>query len=232
MRSRAILFGRIFKMKKSIALILTLVFVFSAMLGVIPTFAEGEPTLKITHAKLEFGNAPYLYFAVDYSEIGSYEGVQLKVTNKNTNATHIYDPLPDVEAPEGCVAFKYLAINWQQMGDELKVQAMKDGQNCGEAKIYSVLEYALKAQSLGDAALSELLIAMLDFGANMQRVMKYTGTYDLFKTYSLVEVKDGGNIEHNSKIIVERGTKVTAKFKSGASVSITTSEPYHVIKEQ
>ena len=218
-------------MKKSIALILSLVFVFSAMIGVIPATAEGEATLEITHAKLELGNAPYLYFAVNYSDFGSYEGIQLKVTNKKTNNTHIYEPIPDVEAPEGCVAFKYLAINWQEMGDELSVQAMKDGKNCGEAKTYSVLEYALKAQSLGDAALSELMVAMLNYGANMQNVMKHAGTYDLFKTYSLVEVQ-GGKINKESKIIVERGTKVTASFSGGALFSLTTTDPYHLIKAQ
>ena len=217
-------------MKKSIALILSLIFVFSAMIGVIPATAEGEATLEITHAKLELGNAPYLYFAVNYSDFGSYEGIQLKVTNKKTNNTHIYEPIPDVEAPEGCVAFKYTAINWQEMGDELSVQAMKDGKNCGEAKTYSVLEYALKAQSLGDAALSELMVAMLNYGANMQNVMKHAGTYDLFKTYSLVEVQ-GGKINKESKIIVERGTKVTANFSDGATSSLTT-DPYHLIKAQ
>ena len=218
-------------MKKSIALILSLIFVFSAMIGVIPATAEGEATLEITHAKLELGNAPYLYFAVNYSDFDSYEGIQLKVTNKKTNNTHIYEPLTDVEAPEGCVAFKYLAINWQEMGDELSVQAMKDGKNCGEAKTYSVLEYALKAQSLGDAALSELMVAMLNYGANMQNVMKHAGTYDLFKTYSLVEVQ-GGKINKESKIIVERGTKVTASFSDGATSSLTTTDPYHLIKAQ
>ena len=218
-------------MKKSIALILSLVFVFSAMIGVIPATAEGDATLEITHAKLELGNAPYLYFAVNYSDFGSYEGIQLKVTNKKTNNTHIYEPIPDVEAPEGCVAFKYTAINWQEMGDELSVQAMKDGKNCGEAKTYSVLEYALKAQSLGDAALSELMVAMLNYGANMQNVMKHAGTYDLFKTYSLVEVQ-GGKINKASKIIVERGAKVTASFSDGATSSLTTTDPYHLIKAQ
>ena len=218
-------------MKKSIALILSLIFVFSAMIGVIPATAEGEATLEITHAKLELGNAPYLYFAVNYSDFDSYEGIQLKVTNKKTNNTHIYEPLTDVEAPEGCVAFKYLAINWQEMGDELSVQAMKDGKNCGEAKTYSVLEYALKAQSLGDAALSELMVAMLNYGANMQNVMKHAGTYDLFKTYSLVEVQ-GGKINKESKIIVERGTKVTASFSDGATSSLTTTDPSHLIKAQ
>ena len=218
-------------MKKSIALILSLIFVFSAMIGVIPATAEGEATLEITHAKLELGNAPYLYFAVNYSDFDSYEGIQLKVTNKKTNNTHIYEPIPDVEAPEGCVAFKYTAINWQEMGDELSVQAMKDGKNCGEAKTYSVLEYALKAQSLGDAALSELMVAMLNYGANMQNVMKHAGTYDLFKTYSLVEVQ-GGKINKESKIIVERGTKVTASFSDGATSSLTTPDPYHLIKAQ
>ena len=218
-------------MKKSIALILSLIFVFSAMIGVIPATAEGEATLEITHAKLELGNAPYLYFAVNYSDFDSYEGIQLKVTNKKTNNTHIYEPLTDVEAPEGCVAFKYLAINWQEMGDELSVQAMKDGKNCGEAETYSVLEYALKAQSLGDAALSELMVAMLNYGANMQNVMKHAGTYDLFKTYSLVEVQ-GGKINKESKIIVERGTKVSASFSDGATSSLTTTDPYHLIKAQ
>ena len=223
-------------MKKSIALILTLVLVFSAMIGVIPATAEEAPALEITHANIEFGNAPYLYFAVNYSDFDSSAGIQLKVTNTETNATHVYDPISDDEAaeiaaPEGCVVFKYTAINWQKMGDELNVQAMKDGQNSGDAKTYSVLEYALKAQSLGDELLSELLVAMLNYGANMQNVMEHSGTYDLFKTYSLVEV-DGGKINGKSKVIVERGTNVTATFLSGATTSLTTSAPYHAVKEQ
>ena len=222
-------------MKKSIALILTLVFVFSAMIGVIPTFAEGEPTLKITHANIELGNAPYLYFAVNYSDFESAEGIQLKITNKNTNVTHIYDPISDEEtaalnAPEGCVVFKYVAIYLHQMGDELKVQAMKDGQNCGEAKTYSVLEYALKAQSL-DSDRAELYAAMIEWGAHMQNVNKHTGTYDLFKNYSLIEGV-GGKINQERKVIVEQGTTVTAKLTSGAFALLTASAPYHVIKEQ
>ena len=223
-------------MKKSIALILTLVLVFTAMIGVIPATAEEAPTLEITHAKLEFGNAPYLYFAVNYSDFGSSAGIQLKVTNTKTNATHVYDPISaedatKLEAPEGCVVFKYLAINWQQMGDELIVQAMKDGQNCGAAKTYSVLEYALKAQSFGDDLLTELLVAMLNYGANMQNVTEHPGTYDLFKTYSLVEV-EGGKISGKHKVIVERGTTVNVTFLSGATTSLTTSAPYHAVKEQ
>ena len=232
MRFRAILFGRNFEMKKSIALILSLVFVFSAMVGVIPAAAAEEPTLEITHAKLEFSlAAPYLYFAVNYSDFDSSEGIQLKVTNTKTNKTYIYDPLVDVMAPEGCMAFKYLAGNWQEMGDELSVQATKDGKHCGEAKTYSVLEYALKAQSLGNELLSDLVVSMLDYGANMQKVMKYTGTYDLFKTYSLVEVQ-GGKINKQSKIIVERGATVVASFTGGATFSLTTTDPYHLIKNQ
>ena len=218
-------------MKKSIALILSLVFIFSALVGVIPAAAEAEPTLEITHAKLEFGNAPYLYFAVNYSDFDSYKGIQLKITNNNTNVTYIYDPVDDVEGPEGCLVFKYTNINWQKMGDELSVQAIKDGKHCGEAKTYSVLEYALKAQSLGNELLSELLISMLEFGANMQNIMDHNGTYDLSKSYSLVEVQ-GGKINKKSKAIVERGETVVASFTGGATFSLTTTDPYHLIKNQ
>ena len=222
-------------MKKSIALILSLIFVFSAMIGVIPATAEGEATLKITHANLKFGNAPYLYFAVNYSDFESAEGIQLKITNTVTNVTHIYDPISADEAtamkaPENCVVFNYTALSLHQMGDELKVQAMKDGQNCGEAKIYSVLEYALKAQSL-DSERADYYVAMLNWGANMQNTNNHSGTYDLFKTYSLVEA-DGGKINKESKIIVERGAKVTASFSGGATSSVTTTDPYHLIKAQ
>ena len=218
-------------MKKSIALILSLVFIFSAMVGVIPAVAEAEPTLEITHAKLEFGNAPYLYFAVDYSDFDSYKGIQLKVTNNNTNKSYVYDPIDDPTAPEGCLVFRFFNVNWQQMGDELTIQGMKDGKHCGEAKTYSVLEYALKAQSLGNEKLTNLVVEMLKFGAQMQNLMDHPGTYDLFKTYSLVEVQ-GGKINKKSKIIVERGTTVTASFSGGATSSLTTTDPYHLIKEQ
>ena len=224
-------FGRNFEMKKSIAFILTLAIAFSAMLGIVSSAADGAPALEISYAMLEFGNAPYLYIAVDYSDFGSYEGVTLRVTNNNTNATHIYEPRTDITAPEGCIAFKYTATSYKSMGDELTLQAMKDGNPCGEAKTYSVLEYALKAQTVGNQKLTELLVAMLNFGAKAQIALDYPGTYNLSKTYSLVEV-EGGTVNRKNKIIVERGTKVTATFTSGATSSLTTDGPYHLIKAQ
>ena len=151
-------------MKRTLSLVLVLAMVLSAMLGVVSFAEEAEEptaTLEVTQANLEFSNSVYLYIAVDYSAIGSADGITLKITNNKTGKSTVLAPNSKITAPTGCVAFKYIDLGSKNMGDELTLQALKDGKASGAAKTYSVLEYALKAQGKGDAKLTKLMDAML-----------------------------------------------------------------------
>jgi len=197
--------------------------IFTAMLGVV-SFAEAETPeepkeLAVSSASLEFGTAVYLYIAVNYSEIGSAAGVTLQITNNKTGEVVVLDPATDISAPANSVAFKYDTIGAKNMGDELTLQALKDGVPSGESKIYSILEYALVAQGQGDEKLSNLMVAMLAYGANAQKVMNHEGTYDLAKTWGYMSVI-GSN---EGKMIAEAGqpapfTPDTAKTGANAAL--------------
>lgn len=202
-------------MKKNLSLILAIAIILSSMLG-IASYADGaaaadEPALDVAYANLEFGNKVYLYIAVDYSDFGSSDGVKLKMTNNKTGETQIYSPNHKITAPTGCVVFKCTTLGPKNMGDELTFQPLKDGVPCGEAKIYSILEYALKAQVQGDEVLAEFMESMIKLGASYQKWQKHEGTYDLTKSYSLITVGGIGSLEGGAhKAIVSRGTTVTA----------------------
>ena len=191
-------------MKRTTSLVLVLAMLFTAMLGVI-SFGEGEteatPVLEVSQANLEFGNAVYLYIAVDHSQFETVPAITLKITNNKTGDEVVLSPSTAITAPTNCVAFKYDDLGAKNMGDELTIQALKDGEPSGEPKTYSILEYALKAQAQGDAKLSALMVAMLAYGANAQTVYSHQGTYDLSKTWGLVVVS-GAN---EGKIIAEAG---------------------------
>ena len=209
-------------MKRTLSLVLVLAMVLSAMLGVM-SFAEEaeEPTaaLEVTQANLEFSNAVYLYIAVDYSAIGSADGITLKITNNKTGKSTVLAPNSKIAAPTGCVAFKYIDLGSKNMGDELTLQALKDGKASGAAKTYSVLEYALKAQGKGDAKLTKLMDAMLQYGADAQTAFDYEGTYDLDKDWGLVVV----NGSNEGKVLAEAGTPVTFTpntAKTGANAAL------------
>lgn len=210
-------------MRKNISLLLAIALVLSAMLGVVAyadTSAESDsPTLAVTHANLEFGNKVYLYIAVNYSAFGSSDGVKLQVTNNKTGESTVYSPNLKITAPTGCVVFKCTALGPKNMGDELTLQPLKDGTPCGEAKIYSILEYALKAQIQGDEILTEFMESMIKLGASYQKWQKHEGTYDLSKSYSLVAIGGIGSLDGGArKVIVPRGTAVTA---SAGSITAT-----------
>ena len=204
-------------------MVLVLAMIFSAMLGVM-SFAEAEAPeapkeLVVSAANLEFNTAVYLYIAVDYSQFGSAAGVSLKITNNKTGEVVVLNPSTDITAPANCVAFKYDTIGAKNMGDELTLQALKDGEACGKSKVYSILEYALKAQGQGDEKLSNLMVAMLAYGANAQKVMKHEGSYDLSKTWGFISVV-GSN---EGKMIAEAGqpapfTPNTAKTGANAAL--------------
>ena len=208
-------------MKRILSLALVLMMVFSAFVGV-ASFAEEEATstasLKVSAANLEFNTAVYLYIAVDYSEFGSASGITLKVTNNVTGESSIISPNSKIEAPTNCVAFKYTALGAKNMGDELTLQALKDGKPSGDAKNYSILEYALVSQGEGDEKLTNLINAMLAYGAKAQNLNKHTGTYDLSKEYSFTKLTAGAYFADGStKVIMSEGDAPKTATIAGAT---------------
>ena len=177
---------------------------FSLMLGVIPS-AEEAGELEISQASVKFGDVVYLYVAVDYSAVGSAEGITLQITNNKTAAVTTLSPDDSIDVKEGCVAFKYTDLGAKNMGDELTLQALKDDVANGEAKTFSILEYALKTQGEGDENLTNLVNAMIAYGAAAQGAYDYEGSYDLTKEYGLVVVN--GSAE--GKAIAEVGSTAT-----------------------
>ena len=135
-------------MKKILSLILALAMLFSLMLMIVPHAEEAAAAtgeLEVSQAKLIFGDCVYLLIAVDYSAVGSAEGITLKITNNKTGDVSTIAPDASIDAPANCVAFKYIDLGAKNMGDELTLQALKDGVASGEPKTYSILEYALVA---------------------------------------------------------------------------------------
>ena len=197
------------KMKKTLSLLLVFAMLFSLGLAIYPA-AEESPELEIAYANIELASSIHLWFAVDYSAFESYDGVKLKVTNNVTGEVTTLSPVPGISTPEGCIAFKYAKLKYKNMGDELTLQAYKDGEASGESKTYSTLEYALKAQSRKDGKLTELMQSMLLLGKNAQKTFKHTGTYDLSKSYSLVALSGGATVNGKTKLIVPIDSELTA----------------------
>lgn len=204
-------------MKKSLSLVLVLVLLFSAFLGAV-SFAEDGAELVISYANLEFANSVHIWFAVDYSAFDSYEGIKLKVTNNATGEVTTLSPSLNISTPEGCIGFKYTKLFFKNMGDELTLQAYKDGEPSGKAKTYSTLEYALRAEAQNDERLTALMHSMLPLGKNAQIAFNHTGTYDLSKSYSLVNLDGGAVVNGKEKVIVPIGSELTAT-KAGADGS-------------
>ena len=197
---------------------------FSLMLGTCVYAAESaeadKPALDIAYANLEFGNKVYLYIAVDYSDFDSAEGITLKITNNKTGTSATYIPNQQIIAPKDCVAFRCTMLGPRNMGDELTLQAYKDGVANGEAKTYSILEYALRAETYGDQKLTDLMKGMIKLGADYQKAYKHEGTYDLAKSWGLV-------LAPNStlkKAIVEAGSVLTLISAEAGKSLLCTSD--------
>ena len=208
-------------MKKTLSMVLLLAMLVSAMLGVV-SFAEEstEAELRVSQANLEFGNAVYLYIAVDYSAVGSANGITLKITNNKTGTSVVLSPDSKIAAPTSTsVAFKYTNLGAKNMGDELTLQALKDGEPSGDAKVYSVLEYALKAQSQGNDKLTALMEAMLQYGADAQAAWNHEGTYDLSKSWSMI-LSPNATV---AKSILERGKTATLVSKDPSKTVLYTT---------
>lgn len=215
-------------MKKVLSLVLVLAMVFSAMLGVV-SFAEDEtttttptsPELDISSASLEFADNVYLLLAVDYSAVGSADGITLKIKNNKTGEESSIDaPASDITAPTSCVAFKYDDIGAKNMGDELSIQAYLNGSASGDPITYSILEYALRAENLANEKLTALVKSMIAYGAEAQKVWNHEGTYDLsVEDYSFIKLKGGLAFESGaSKAIVAAGNSVNI-LRAGADES-------------
>jgi len=193
--------------------------IFTAMLGVV-SFAEAETPeepkeLVISSASLEFADNVYLLIAVDYSAVGSADGITLKIKNNKTGEEATIDtPATDITAPTGCVAFKHVEIGAKNMGDELSIQAYLNGSESGDPITYSILEYALRAESLANEKLTALVKSMIKYGAEAQKAWSHEGTYDLTKDYGLVIV--GGATKETRKTLAEVGTAVSPVMNAEA----------------
>ena len=214
-------------MKKSVSLVLVLVLLCSALLGV-SSFAADESTpstLEVASANLQFAETIYLLIAVDYTGVyESLEEAQTKVTLKVTNTARedeVYTLTPDASITKaGCVCFTLTELGAKNMGDQLTLQALNNGKASGDAKTYSILEYALKAKG-ASATLDAVCDAMIAYGDAAQTAYgtKSTATYDLSKDYGIVVVK--GSVE--GKKLAEVGS--TASFtantaKTGANAAL------------
>lgn len=214
-------------MKRTLALILALVLIFGAMLGVVSTADSSSETgsLKISQANLQFADTVYLLIAVDYSALYSdlaaaSAAVTLKIKNNATGSEVILDPDASVVL-DGHVCFTYKTLGAKNFGDELSLQALNSGVASGDAKTYSILEYALKGISGDDALLAALCEDMLAFGDAAQTAFgtKASASYDLAKDYGVVVV----NGSNEGKAIAEAGSSVsfTANTaKTGANAAL------------
>ena len=199
-------------MKRSISLILVLAMLATAMLG-ITSFAEEEASvatasdaLPVCSARVEFGNTVYLHVAV---KADSADGLKLTITNTvldddDPDKTVTLDPDTSIDAPDGCIAFRYGKLGAKNMGDKLSLQASQ-GDVVGKAKTYSILEYALTAENENNAELTALVKAMIKYGAKAQVAFGHTGTYALDKSYGLVSAARS----NEGKYIEEIGTTVS-----------------------
>ena len=155
-------------------MILVLAMLATAMLGLTsfaeePAVATASDALTIYSARVEFGDTVYLHVAV---KADSAEGLKLAITNTtfdegDPDKTVTLDPDTSIDAPEGCIAFRYGNLGAKNMGDKLSLQASQ-GDVVGTAKTYSILEYALTAENENDAELTALVKAMIKYGAKAQ----------------------------------------------------------------
>ena len=195
-------------MKRTLALILALTLLFSAMLGVIsfadesPAPAEATPELKISNCSIMFGDTVYLLVAVNYSQFGSNPGnITLKVTNNATGEAKTFAPDPRVEEfenfPANCAGFLISNLGAQNMGDQLTLQAYKGGVASGKAVSYSILDYVLSTNAkYGDLAEYENLVnlvnALLTYGAKAQVAFDHFNTVaDSTRVYDLWDEENG-----------------------------------------
>ena len=202
-------------MKKSISFILVLSMLLAAMLGVTTAAEESAPQkLDITHASLEFGNAVYPLFAVDYTDV--YTGTDAEAKAKQNIKVEVYNGSTLIETlspsdvdgvPEGTIAFKQTNIGLKNMGDVFTYKAVNGkAENASDPVEYSVLEYALMVQSDSDAKLNAVIDAMIEVGAAAQASFDYKAyDYDLTKKYSIVTLLGGATFQDGTskKIIAE-----------------------------
>ena len=211
-------------MKKILSITLVLAMLFSALLGVTSFAADEEPAkLDIKSANIEFASTVYLLIAVDYTGVYADEAAALagvKLTVNGTELTPDAALTADESTPDNTVAFKYTKLSAQEMGDELEIKAFK-GNEEQDSLWYSVLEYTICAKSLysDDALLMAVIDAMLNFGAEAQKVFLAEGEtvatkydFDLAKEHGIAIV--GGATAESNKILAEVGTTVSPVAKN------------------
>lgn len=212
-------------MKRTLSLILVLAMVFSMMLGVVPHATE-ETTTEESYkasANLMFADTVYLLVAVDCPEsvTDPKTAVKLNITNNKTGASTVLAADESISIPSGYdVAFKYTELGAKNMGDELKIEIL-NGDTVVSTLTYSVLEYALRVENLGNEALSKVVSAMIKYGASAQKAFLESGktiaeayTYDLSVDHSLVRLVGKATFEGGAK---------KAILKSGETAAVNSN---------
>ena len=207
-------------MKRILSLILVLSMIFTAMLGVISTSAEEETNtaaLSVSAANLMLDGNVYLLVAVDYSAFGFDSDITLKVTNKATGAVEIFERDTEVEKTEGfpdeSVGFRINSIGARNIADVLSLQPMWCGAESGEAKTYSILEYAVSAKNVDSPALATFVSAIVKFGAEAQLAFGHLSDPKVDAEYVYPLKDESGNI-YDYSLVSLRGD---AKFANGSS---------------
>ena len=206
-------------MKRILSLILALSIVFTAMLGAVPAVAEEETSsasLSVSAANLMFGSDVYLLVAVDYSDFGYDSGITLRVTNNATGEVELYERDTTVENTEGfpeeSVGFMIDNLGAKNIADELSLQPLWNGAENGEAKIYSILEYAVSAKDSSSPELSAVVSAMVEYAAEAQLAFGHL-TDPAVDSKHVYPLKDeSGNI-YDYSLVSLRGD---AKFANGS----------------
>ena len=206
-------------MKRALSLILVLATVFSAMLGVVSGAATEETKkLDISLANLQFADAVYPLFAVDYTavytgdkaEASALAAIKLEVYRNGELIETLRPATENLGNPAGTIAFKHEMIGLKNMGDIYTYRAVNGtAANYSDEVEYSILEYALESSMLGDDKLTNVVEKMIAVGAAAQTAFNYTDyDYDLAKKYSVTKLAGGATFADGTtkKIFTEGDT--------------------------
>lgn len=194
---------------KSCAKILSLLGLLGVMMLLVSLPAIGvsnaEPTVRIAHHNIAFGNNVYVLYAVDTENVGNAPQLfmEIRVGNDDlsepdaVSLSYEYRSLTDMDAenkdPEKYYIFAYTGLNAAQMADTIYARAgvTVNGETYySETDSYSVCEYAARKLGLVDGVsgttdteLRNLLLAMLDYGSHAQEYLEYNSDTPANKFY-------------------------------------------------
>ena len=189
------------------------------MLGVVSGAATEETKkLDISLANLQFADAVYPLFAVDYTavytgdkaEASALAAIKLEVYRNGELIETLRPATENLGNPAGTIAFKHEMIGLKNMGDIYTYRAVNGtAANSSDEVEYSILEYALESSMLGDDKLTNVVEKMIAVGAAAQTAFNYTDyDYDLAKKYSVTKLAGGATFADGTtkKIFTEGDT--------------------------